>query len=518
MGNKHTSLNHTGHLNTSLKIITELKSHLINEERRARLLAENGDITTAITVMSYLEQYAKDKLADVDREKTASRKFFTGGLTKRAIVSEKKAITTCLQNIKAFLDAQLKLVLPAAATSAPTTDMHSTRAAGTGIDIVNTHAPKIIASAPITDPLPLQPSAISDDSMPVEHIVHQPKGRTTGSPLGVEESIKPTVSPEVLASSPTIDPPSPTTAISDALKLAEPKASGTHQPEVITGESLLAVEEPASSVANAVDRHALENDVDIERHSLDDTDRSVLDDEESNHSAFGDEVEVDSTQPSPHRKLSDSRRLRFSEELSDDEDEEEDYVEDNSPQLRSHRELDDDEDMEEIQKAYHLELKELRAFMESKRAFNKETELGQLLLSVIDLAEEIKRTNIIDAKHALEKTNLYVNKKIKHETYHDCASDVQGKPSPELKALGAAMMALGAAVFAIGLIFAPTILTFAASAAIAATGYGLFAKGKQATGLSLSMLELENANRIANVDDDAEAEELEPLLGRGKAA
>ena len=70
MGNKHTSLNHTGHLNTSLKIITELKSHLINEERRARLLAESGDLTTAITVMSHLEQYAKDKLADADREKT----------------------------------------------------------------------------------------------------------------------------------------------------------------------------------------------------------------------------------------------------------------------------------------------------------------------------------------------------------------------------------------------------------------------------------------------------------------
>ena len=456
-----------GHLRTSLAIITKLKTHLIQEERRASALAEIGDVETAVSVLSPLEEKTIIELKRADAEKNASRRFFTGGKIKKDIDAEKIAIKVLIEQIKDLLIAQKKLLSPNTTSSALPSEIHLAVAVegGTGLNNASLITHKAGESPTRTDPLPARPKAVSITHPSEEHLT------------------APDVIIDTVDSSPTINPPS---TPEDAAYLEE------HAERL-----LLVAEGDVSTTAINVDRHALEEEC---------TDLS----------------EDDNPHRRAHRELSDEEesvgdKYRHSPDSGENEEDEEF----DSPQLMHREGLDDeDEDFEEITNEYTEQLSQLKQLMRSRRAFNSSTELGQLLRHVINHAEEIKKTNIKEAKIALSKTYLYLNGSISHEVYQGIANNMQGKPSPKLSALGAAMMALSAAVFILGIILAPSFLTIATSAVIAATGYGLFAKGRRATGLSLSMLELEKANKISSIDsEDREEEENETLLmPGGKAA
>jgi len=478
-----------GHLRTSLAIITKLKTHLIQEERRASALAENGDVKTAISVLSPLEEKTTKELEKADAEKNATRRFFTGGKIKRNIDAEKIAIKSLIEKINNLLAAQKKLLPPDTTSSAPLTDTHIASAVegGTGLNNAGSITHKAEESPTRIAPLPTRPKAVSSAQPSEEHLTADAlKPKRSSSELQLDVEGKPDVSIDAVDSSPTINPPS----------TPEDEAHSEDHAERL----LPAAEDGVFTTAINVDRHALEEEC------------TGLSEDDSPHRRS-------------HRELegSVSDKCRHSSDSSENEEDEEyeEYEDYDSPQLRHREGLDDeDEDLSEISNEYIEELSQLKQLMRSKRAFNDSTELGQFLRQVIKLAEEIKKTNINEAKIAISRTYLYLTGKMSHEVYHGIASNMQGKPSPKLSALGAAMMALSAAVFALGIILAPSFLTIAASAAIAATGYGLFAKGQQATGLSLSMLELEKANKIASIDfEDREEEENESLLiPSGKAA
>ena len=157
----------------------------------------------------------------------------------------------------------------------------------------------------------------------------------------------------------------------------------------------------------------------------------------------------------------------------------------------------------EQERAYKTALAELKTLKTTPPSISIDSAISNLILEVERLKAKGDE-DINELTEALKKTHLRLIGDLDHESYEVIAKTMQGHPSTKMMILGGFMVALALAIATVAIVCAPALLGLAGtistgtivatgitatvtSIAIAATGFGMFAKGAKQKGLSAAM-------------------------------